>query len=178
VSNTLIVLLGIAAIALGLMIGRVRGKPDPAVARWPLYARQLLNEREQVMYHRLQQTFGDHVVLAQVAFSQLLGIESNTKDRQAIGNRFRQLTADFVLCDRAFRPIAVIELDGLSHDEPRRQAADQRKEHAVRSAGLKLLRINVASIPDGAQLHALLSDLKVEPRPAAPRTSRGSAHVR
>lgn len=115
---------------------------------WPVYAKRLLGEREQVLYWRLVAAFPNHVVLAQVALSQLLGVEKGTTHRQAVSNRFRQLCADFVTCERHFTAIAVVELDGLSPEQPRRADADLRKVQALQSAGLPLVRINVADMPD------------------------------
>jgi len=126
--------------------------------RWPLYAKRLLNEREQVLYWRLVSAFPDYVVLAQVSLSQLLAFEKGSQKRQAIGNRFRQLCADFVLCERSFRPVAVVELDGQSHDRPARADADARKAHALASAGLLLIRANSADLPTAESLRAQLID--------------------
>lgn len=145
-------------LVLAVSIMRVlKGRPaDGTTGRAPLYAKKLLNDKEQVLYWRLVSTFPDHVVLAQVALSQLLGVEKGTEGRQAVANRFRQLCADFVICERNFSPVAVIELDGLSHDHPQRASADSRKAHAVESAGLTFIRINVADMPNEAALRAQL----------------------
>jgi very-short-patch-repair endonuclease len=149
-------LLGIVLIALGLMAARLAKRASSSTSRWPVYAKRLLGEREQVLYWRLCSTFPEHVVLAQVALSQLLGVEKGVVHRQAVGNRFRQLCADFVICKRTFEPVAVIELDGRSHDHPRRQAADERKAAALDSAGVQLIRVNAARIPDEVELKRLL----------------------
>lgn len=135
----------------------LKGRPgDSHGTRAPLYAKKVLDEREQVLYWRLVSTFPDHVVLAQVALSQMLRVEKGTKNRQSVFNGFRQLCADFVICERDFSPLAVVELDGLSHDHPQRASADSRKAHAVESAGLTLIRINVADMPNEAALRAQL----------------------
>jgi very-short-patch-repair endonuclease len=125
----------------------------------------VLGEREQVLYWRLVTAFPDRVVLAQVALSQVLGIEKGAKQRQVLFNRFRQLTADFVVCRRNFEPVAVIELDGLSHDRPHRQAADQRKTLAAESAGLVLVRINAAALPDEVELRRPVQDTRGDGQP-------------
>lgn len=146
-------LVGVIAVAVAMLKrGNSRsGRP------WPVYAKRLLGEREQVLFWRLAAAFPNHVVLAQVSLSQLLGVEKHTSNRQAISNRYRQLTADFVICKRSFEPIGVIELDGLSHDHPRRQSADERKAAALESAGVPLIRINVTAIPNEAELRRLLA---------------------
>lgn len=149
----LAVLIGLIAVAVAIL----KRRTSHSGGRWPVYAKRLLGEREQVFYWRLAAAFPNHVVLAQVSLSQLLGVEKHTSNRQAISNRYRQLTADYVICKRSFEPIGVIELDGLSHDHPRRQSADERKATALESAGVPLIRINVTAIPDEAELKRLLA---------------------
>lgn len=154
-----VLILGIAAfLILAIAVMRtLKARPgDNHGGRAPLYAKKVLNDKEQVIYWRLVSTFPDHVILAQVALSQLLGVEKGTEKRQSVANRFRQLCADFVICERNFSPVAVVELDGLSHDHPQRASADSRKAHAVESAGLTLIRINAADMPDEAALRARL----------------------
>lgn len=156
-NTALWILLGIVLVVLGLLAARLAKRAGGSSSRWPVYAKRLLGEREQVLYWRLRSAFPDHVVLAQVAISQLLGVEKNTPNRQVVSNKFRQLCADFVICKRTFEPIAVIELDGLSHDHPRRQGADERKAAALDSAGVQLIRVNVARMPDEAELKRLFA---------------------
>jgi very-short-patch-repair endonuclease len=146
-------LVGLIAVAVAIL----KRRESRSGGGWPLYARRLLGEREQVLFWRLAAAFPNHVVLAQVSLSQLLGVKKHASNRQAISNRYRQLTADFVICKRSFEPIGVIELDGLSHDHPRRQSADERKAAALESAGVPLIRINVTDIPDEAELKGLFA---------------------
>lgn len=152
-----LILLCVILLALAYIAVRLSQRARSSSSPWPVYAKRLLGEREQVLYWRLCSTFPEHVVLAQVAFSQLIGVKKNTAHRQAISNRFRQLCADFVICKRTFEPIAVIELDGLSHDHPGRQAADARKAAALEAAGVQLIRVNVARMLDEAELRRLIS---------------------
>lgn len=155
-----VLILGLAAsfiIAIAVLRALKSRPSDSHDSRAPLYAKKVLNDKEQMIYWRLLSTFPDHVILAQVALSQLLGVEKGTKNRQSVANRFRQLCADFVICERNFSPLAVVELDGLSRDHPQRAFADSRKAHAVESAGLTLIRINVADMPNKNALRAQLS---------------------
>ena len=119
-----------------------------------LYAKPPLTEREQSMYFRLAKTFPDHVVLAQVAFSALL----DTKDRPT-RSTFDRKVADFVLCTKAFVPIAVIELDDRSHRG--KEQADASRDATLTKAGYRVLRFK--NVPDGADL---LRMLEPAPTPA------------
>jgi very-short-patch-repair endonuclease len=148
---------GVALVLLVTGVIALRRKNHAGRATWPVYAKRLLGEREQVLYWRLTRAFPKHVVLAQVSLSQLLGVQKGTPNRQAVSNRFRQLCADFVICERHFMAVCVVELDGLSHDHPRRADADLRKTQALQSAGLTVVRVNVADLPDEAMLRALIT---------------------
>jgi hypothetical protein len=107
------------------------------------------------LYQRLISAFPEHVVLAQVAFSQLVGVKKG-ENFTAIWNRYNRLTADFVLCTKDFRTVAVVELDDCSHDNPARQDADRRKAAICEAAGIALHRLNVNPLPDEAELRSLL----------------------
>ena len=93
---------------------------------WPLFPKKVLTPVEQQLYGRLLRAFPDHITLAQVSFSQLVGVKKG-HNFKAIWNRYNRLTADFVLCNKDFSIAAVIELDDRSHDSPQRMDADRRK---------------------------------------------------
>ncbi|HWJ04944.1 MAG TPA: DUF2726 domain-containing protein [Steroidobacteraceae bacterium] len=114
---------------------------------WPLYAKRVLSPSEQRCYYRLRAAYPEHIVLAQVSLSQLLGVKKgHGSNYQTVLNRFRQLTADFVVCKRDFSVAAVFELDDNSHDHPKRQDSDSRKSAALAAAGIPLHRLNAAQL--------------------------------
>jgi hypothetical protein len=123
---------------------------------WPVFPKKVLTPVEQQLYHRLIRAFPDHVVLAQVAFSQLVGVKKG-ENFTAIWNRYNRLTADFVLCTKDFRTVAVLELDDRSHDNPARMDADRRKAAICEAAGIPLHRLNVNPLPNETELRALLT---------------------
>jgi very-short-patch-repair endonuclease len=102
-------------------------------------ARKLLTDREQAMFHRLQQAFPEHIVLTQIAFSALL----TAKDlpTRAIFNR---KVTDFVLANKAFEVVAVIELDDASHRG--REDHDNRRDNLLERAGYRVMRFK--NVPD------------------------------
>jgi len=95
------------------------------------------------MFFRLTATYPQHVVLAQVAFSALV----DTRDRPT-RNTFNRKVADFVLCDKSFAVIAVIELDDKSHRG--REATDADRDAILVRAGYRVLRFK--NVPDSADL--------------------------
>lgn len=133
---------------------------------WPVYAKRLLTPVEQTCYHRLRMAFPEHIVLAQVSVSQLLGIKKGHGARyHAIFNRFRQLTADFVVCNKDFSIAAVFEVDDMSHDRPASQERDSRKMAALAAANIPLHRLNSARLPDEIDLRAIQSSLRAARSP-------------
>ncbi|MCD2511884.1 DUF2726 domain-containing protein [Comamonas endophytica] len=101
--------------------------------------RQLLSEREQAMHHRLSQSLPELVILSQVSFGALL-----TARAYAVRNTFDRKTADFVVCDKAFQVLAVIELDDAGHKG--KAARDGARDAMLVQAGYRVLRY--ANIPD------------------------------
>jgi very-short-patch-repair endonuclease len=120
-------------------------------------AKPLLSRPEQGLYSRLVRAFPGHVVMAQVALSQLLVVTQATANgtRQSAFNRFRQLVADFVICRPDFTALAVIELDDRTHARPVQRERDQRKDEFLRAAGIKVVRISVARLPSDEELREL-----------------------
>lgn len=139
-------------------------RPAAPQTSWPVYSKRVLNEREQVIFHRLRLAYPEHVVLAQVALSQMIGTKQS-KGSTAVFNRYSRLVADFVVCSRDFRPLAVFELDGVSHDAPKRADADARKQTVLEAAGIAVVRLNSKAPNDEASLHAAF---------APPRADRGN----
>jgi very-short-patch-repair endonuclease len=150
------IVLLIAALA-GLWLLREFANNIPGEnSRWPVFARAPLTMREQFLYHRLCVMYPEHIILAQVALSQLIDVSPGTPNRQAIRGKFKQLVADFVLCRSDFSIVAVIELDDPSHAQPHRQDADARKTKAVESAGLAFVRIPAGPIPSEIDLRRII----------------------
>jgi hypothetical protein len=141
-------------VLLGMWILRKTVPRASVNERWPLIASRLLSEREQALYQRLVAMYPEHVVLAQVALSQLIDVRPDAPNRRSVRNRYAQLVADFVLCRRDFSVLAVIELDDSTHERADRQDADRRKTLAVEAAGLRLVRFEAGPIPSEVALRA------------------------
>ncbi len=115
----------------------------------PTKAKLVLSKNEQAMYWRLRETFPDLVVLAQVAFSALI---TSVREHR---NRYDRKVADFVLCDRSMKVVAVIELDDSSHAN--RGAQDAARSALLDTAGYRVLRF--PRVPDVDALRAAVRPL-------------------
>ncbi len=151
----LLVLLGVAVLLTLARKGFFTKGREVGAHHWPVFPKKVLTPVEQQLYHRLVRAYPDHIVLAQVAFSQLVGVKKG-ENFTAIWNRYNRLTADFVICSKDFSIAAVLELDDRSHDNPARQDADRRKAAICEAAGIALHRLNVNPLPNETELRALL----------------------
>jgi len=153
----------IVLIVLGLLASLKKKKPDGT--GWPVFAKRLLSENEQVLFGRLLRAAPGHTVLAQVALSQMVAVKKGA-NYAAVSNRFYRLVADFVICKPDFSVLAVVELDDRRHDRPRRQDADRRKTEVLEAAGIPVIRVNAAAPPAEAELARMLTGGDAAPRGA------------
>ncbi len=122
---------------------------------WPFYAKKPLSQPEQILYFRLIEALPDHIILAQVQLSRFLGVKKGN-NYQSWLNRINRMSADFVVCNKDASIVAVIELDDASHQGEKRQAADAKKDRALSSAEIKIIRWQVKAIPDVLTIKSLL----------------------
>lgn len=123
---------------------------------WPFYQRKPLSAPEQVLYFRLVNALPEHIILSQVQLSRLLGVKKGNNG-QAWLNRINRMSADFVICIKDSSIVAVIELDDASHKGEKRQQADAKKDKALTSAGIKVYRWQVKSIPNETEIKVTFS---------------------
>lgn len=126
-----------------LVLGRGIRKPK-------FYSKNtLMSSPEQELFRRLIKALPDHYVLAQVAFSQFLYTDGGDgKDKFSTMATMKQKVADFVVCNRRFNMVAVIELDDASHDPEK----DSKRDAALKEAGLKSVRWHVSRMPNTARI--------------------------
>jgi len=137
--------IGVAVIIAVVIAKSTRGRAT-ASAPWPFYVKQLLTQPEQVLFHRLRRALPDHIVLAQVQVSRVLGVQEGFNDYEW-SNLVNRLSYDFVVCKKDGSVVLAIELDDSSHDAPSRQQTDARKDKAALDAGLRLIRWHVQFMP-------------------------------
>lgn len=140
-----IVLLVIAAII--FVVLKKREASDSSDAPWPFYARKPLTQPEQVLYHRLVAAMPECIVLAQVQLSRVLGVKKGFNFREW-NNRINRMSLDFLVCLKDSTIVAAVELDDKTHEKASRIKADAKKEKALSSAGVVLVRWHVSALPD------------------------------
>ena len=124
-----------------------RASSDTGDAPWPFYAKKPLSQPEQVLYHRLVAALPEHIVLAQVQLSQVLGVKKGFNFHEW-NNRINRMSLDFLVCLKDSTIVAAVELDDKTHENASRIEADAKKERALSAAGVTLIRWNVSGLPD------------------------------
>lgn len=149
-----IIVLALIAVALKLKLSSSDGPRSSDT--WPLHGVRPLTTPEQVLFHRLSEALPEHIVLAQVQLSRFLKVNRGIRQTQAWRNRIDRKSIDYLICDRSFLVIAGVELDDASHHSNRRQVSDEHKNAALKAGGVRLIRWNVSSLPNGRQIRSEL----------------------
>jgi NOL1/NOP2/fmu family ribosome biogenesis protein len=152
--NFLPIIIGVIVLLIFILLAKklASGKREPV--EWPFYAKKPLTQPEQVLYWRLVKALPEHIVLAQVQCSRVLGVKRGFKFNEW-NNRINRLSYDFVICKKDGSVVAAIELDDKSHESSRRAETDAKKQRATEAAGVLLVRWNVAKMPDEAVIRGL-----------------------
>jgi very-short-patch-repair endonuclease len=146
----------LAAVAIVFVILKKRASFGSGDAPWPYYVRKPLTPPEQVLYHRLVATMPDHIVLAQVQLSRVLGVKKGFNFHEW-NNRVSQMSLDFLVCLKDSTVVAAIELDDKTHQKETRKVADEKKERALSAAGIALIRWQVSAMPNEATIRQALA---------------------
>jgi hypothetical protein len=162
------VIILLAIVVLGLLLLKRLGLLRTGAGRWPFYVRKPLSQPEQVFFHRLIRALPEHIVLAQVQVSRVLGVKRGFNFHEW-NNRINRLSYDFVVCGKDSTVVAAIELDDKTHESASRARTDDKKNKASADAGLRLFRWNVRALPSEEAIRAQLlappnnTDMETEP---------------
>lgn len=132
-------------------------KEKTLAGRMPdFYRKKPMTNIEQALYFRLVTALPDHIVLAQVQVSQIVGIKRG-KNTQAWFNKISRKSVDFLICKKDASIVAAIELDDKSHEQPDRVKADADKNTALRAAGITLVRWEARNLPAMDDIQAAIT---------------------
>lgn len=163
--STLLLLLFFIAVVL-IIFKRLRLPKGRDSRPWPFYVKRPLSQSEQVLYHRLIRALPEHIVLAQVQVSRVLGVKKGARFHEW-NNRINRLTFDFLVCSKDSTVIVAIELDDKTHELRDRVSTDEKKNKASADAGLRLIRWHVRSLPSEELIR---QELLAPPGPVSQRT--------
>jgi len=160
---TTVLVIVLCLIGLLMLVALLARKPNKPVANkesiddmkvWPYVPRELMTASERELYGRLRQALPDYLIFSQVQLSRIIDVAPEA-EHQAWLNRINRMSVDFVICaaDGA-KILAAIELDDSSHDRPDRIKADSKKDKALLSAGVAIIRWPVKGMPNPRQIRA------------------------
>lgn len=125
---------------------------------WPYYAKKPLSQPEQILYHRLVNALPEHIILAQVQLSRVLGVKKGFNYGEW-NNRINRMSIDFVICHKDSSIVAAIELDDKTHEQESRKEADSKKNKALESANIRLIRWKTKEIPNKETIQKTIKEL-------------------
>jgi len=129
---TWIIILIVAFTIVALVLGNAK-KENKGGARNPIKSKRILTMNEQPTFFRLREALPEHIILAQVSFSAFM-----TAQGYATRNLFNRKVADFVVLDKQFNIVAIVELDDSSHKGKEDKDAD--RDRLIIEAGHRIIR--------------------------------------
>lgn len=148
-------LIGIATIIV-VMAFIVTLKPKSPVAVrgdelavWPFSPIPLMTDSEILFYQRLCQALPEYTIFCQVGLSRIIEPSVDVgSDRQFWFNRISRQSVDYVVMAADRQTVLVaIELDDWTHDSLTRQKQDAKKDKALSSAGIAIMRFDAEKMP-------------------------------
>lgn len=135
----------------------------PSKARVPFLSliqrKELLSDNEFEFFQRLEAALPEHYIFAQVALSGLIAPISRLEEneRTSVFRKFSQKRADYVVCTKELRAVAVIELDDKLHIPE----ADKLRDGLLRAGGYEIVRYQSHQKPSVAELSAAFKRLGI-----------------
>ncbi|MGM8872117.1 DUF2726 domain-containing protein [Psychrobacter sp. 2Y5] len=137
-----------------------RAEPDPAPVRgddlaiWPFTTMPIMTDTEVIFFNKLKNAFPEYHIFVQVQLSRI--IEANSEEaseRSFWFNRICRQSVDYVITDiDAQTTLVAIELDDWTHSSKSRQKADDKKDKALASAGIAIVRFHAERMPSADML--------------------------
>lgn len=126
----------------------------------------LMNKSEHLLFTRLVEAAPAMLVFSQVSMSQLFHINSKR------GNGFLQVaeigrkSIDFLICRSDTSIVLAIELNGPTHEREAQKARDEKKRIALEEAGIPLIVLDPACIPEVIELRRKIAPMILERKQA------------
>lgn len=116
---------------------------------WPFEPMQLMTDSEVLFYKKLKMALPEFHLFGQVQLSRMIEpTEEVASERQFWFNRVCRQSVDFVLVDEDLQTVlAAIELDDWTHESKTRQKQDAKKDKALASAGIPIIRFHAEKMP-------------------------------
>lgn len=126
-------------------------EPAPAVA----YAARdrLLTQAETLVYFLLKSSLSDLETLPKISLAAMVSLPASGYDREQLIRRLSRHQVDFVVCDKAMKIVAAVQLAVAGAEVV---MAQRFQTECLKSAGIRIVVIDATSLPKRAELRALV----------------------
>ena len=116
---------------------------------WPFATMPIMTDSEVLFFQKLSRALPDYHIFVQVQLSRIIEASSDdTAERRFWFNRICRQSVDYVVvADDLQTTVVAIELDDWTHDSKARQKADDKKDKALASAGIPIVRFHAERMP-------------------------------
>lgn len=124
------------------------------LAIWPFEPMPIMTDSEVLFFKKLQLALPEYLIFSQVQLSRIIEPSDEAgQDRQFWFNRVCRQSVDFVLIDGNMQTVlAAIELDDWTHESQARQKQDAKKDKALASAGIPIIRFHAEKMPSAEMI--------------------------
>ncbi len=135
-------------------------EPEPPPVRgdelaiWPFAPMPIMTDTEVIFFNKLNNALPEYHIFVQVQLSRIIEANSSeTSERSFWFNRICRQSVDYVIVDvDAQTTLLAIELDDWTHSSKARQKADDKKDKALASAGIAIVRFHAERMPSADML--------------------------
>jgi hypothetical protein len=143
----------VAPIAGPAPAGGVAAAPEaPSPAAFTACER-LLSAPETLIYYLLKTGIPDHEVFPKVPMAEVVEAPGAGYDREQQLRRLARHQVDFVICDKTTRVVVAILVQASG---PEAAVSQRIKAECLKSAGIRMVTIDPASLPKRAELRAVV----------------------
>ncbi len=129
----------------------VRGDELPI---WPFAPMPIMTDTEVIFFRKLKNALPEYHIFVQVQLSRIItGNSEASSERSFWFNRICRQSVDYVIvASDAQTTLVAIELDDWTHNSKARQKADDKKDKALASAGIPIVRFHAERMPSADML--------------------------
>ncbi|WP_367109536.1 DUF2726 domain-containing protein [uncultured Psychrobacter sp.] len=134
------------------------------LAIWPFIPVPIMTDTEVIFFHKLSEALPEFHIFVQVQLSRIIEADSEeTTERSFWFNRISRQSVDYVITDSDGQTtLMAIELDDWTHNSKSRQKADDKKDKALASAGIPIVRFHAERMPSVDMLrHELMQVIEI-----------------
>lgn len=123
---------------------------------WPYQTMPIMTDSEVLFFKKLKQAMPEYLIFCQVQLSRIIEPNEDAEDdRKFWFNRVCRQSVDYVLVGDDLQTVLIaIELDDWTHHTLQREKQDAKKDKALASAGIPIIRFHSEGMPSSPVIRA------------------------